>query len=116
MSEDVQTHIRLYKKVGGALGVLTVLTVAVSYIDFWGVPIAVIVALVIAGTKGSLVVSFFMHLVEERSVLILGTLVLTVFFFIVLIFIPILGHTDRHGDYYTLPNANAPVAAPAAGH
>ncbi|MYH29394.1 MAG: hypothetical protein F4137_11180 [Acidobacteria bacterium] len=115
MSEDVQAHIKTYMKVGGALAVLTVLTVAVSYIDFWGVPFAVFVALVIAGTKGSLVVSFFMHLIEEKK-MILATLVLTVFFFIVLIFLPLLGHADRHGEYYTLPNANAPAAAPAAGH
>lgn len=114
MSEDVQAHIRTYKKVGGALAVLTALTVAVSYIDFWGVPVAVVVALIIAGTKGSLVVSFFMHLIEEKK-MILATLVLTVFFFIVLIFLPLLGHADRHGEYYTLPNANAPAAA-AAGH
>ena len=114
MSEDVQAHIRTYKKVGGALAVLTALTVAVSYIDFWGVPVAVVVALIIAGTKGSLVVSFFMHLIEEKK-MILATLVLTVFFFIVLIFLPLLGHADRHGEYYTLPNADAPAAAPA-GH
>ena len=115
MSEDVQAHIKTYMKVGGALAVLTVITVAVSYIDFWGVPFAVFVALVIAGTKGSLVVSFFMHLIEEKK-MILATLVLTVFFFIVLIFLPLLGHADRHGEYYTLPNAAAPAAAPAAGH
>ena len=115
MSEDVQAHIKTYMKVGGALAVLTALTVIVSYIDFWGVPFAVFVALVIAATKGSLVVSFFMHLIEEKK-MILATLVLTVFFFIVLIFLPLLGHADRHGEYYTLPNADAPTAAPAAGH
>ena len=113
MSEDVQAHIRTYLKVGGALAVLTVLTVAVSYIDFWGVPVAVVVALIIAGTKGSLVASFFMHLIEEKK-MILATLVLTMFFFIVLIFLPLLGHADKQGEYYTIPNANAPAAA--AGH
>ena len=115
MSEDVQGHIRTYLRVGGALAVLTVITVAVSYIDFWGVPVAVVVALIIAGTKGSLVVSFFMHLIEEKK-MILATLVLTMFFFIVLIFLPLLGHADKHGEYYTIPNANAPAAAQAAGH
>ena len=87
MSEDVQAHIRTYMKVGGALAVLTVITVAVSYIDFWGVPFAVFVALVIAATKGSLVVSFFMHLIEEKK-MIYAALVLTVVFFIALIFLP----------------------------
>jgi caa(3)-type oxidase subunit IV len=101
-------------KVGAALAVLTTLTVAVSYLPF-GVPLAVTVALIIAATKGSLVVSFFMHLIEEKK-MILATLVLTVFFFMVLIFLPLLGHADKHGEYYTIPNANAPAAAPAAGH
>lgn len=113
MSEDVQAHIRTYMKVAAALAVLTVVTVAVSYVDFWGVPIAVIVALIIAGTKGSLVASFFMHLIGERK-MIYWSLILTVIFFLVLIFLPLLGHADRVGEYYTVPNANAPApAAPA---
>ncbi|MXY23378.1 MAG: hypothetical protein F4Y45_02500 [Acidobacteria bacterium] len=113
MSEDVQAHIRTYMKVAIALAVLTVVTVLVSYIDFWGVPIAVIVALIIATTKGSLVVSFFMHLIGERK-LIYWSLLLTVLFFLVLIFLPLLGHADKVGEYYTVPNANAPApAAPA---
>lgn len=113
MSEDVQAHIRTYMKVAAALAVLTVVTVGVSYVDFWGVPIAVIVALIIAGTKGSLVASFFMHLIGERK-MIYWSLILTVIFFLVLIFLPLLGHADRVGEYYTVPNANAPApAAPA---
>ncbi len=113
MSEDVQAHIRIYMKVAGALGVLTAVTVAISYIDFWGVPIAVIVALVIAATKGSLVASFFMHLIGERK-MIYWSLLLTVVFFLGLIFLPLLGHADKLGEYYTVPNANAPApAAPA---
>ena len=113
MSEDVHAHIRTYMKVAGALAVLTVVTVAVSYIDFWGVPIAVIVALIIAGTKGSLVASFFMHLIGEQK-LIYWSLILTVIFFLVLIFLPLLGHADKVGEYYTVPNANAPAPAAAA--
>ena len=66
MSDHVQHHIAIYKKVAAALAVLTVLTVAVSYLDV-SVPVAVIIALIIAGTKGSLVLSFFMHLLEEKK-------------------------------------------------
>ncbi len=113
MSEDVHSHIRTYMKVAGALAVLTTVTVAVSYIDFWGVPIAVIVALIIAATKGSLVASFFMHLIGEQK-MIYWALMLTVVFFLALIFLPLLGHADRQGEYYTVPNASAPApAAPA---
>ena len=115
MSEDVHAHVRTYWWIGGTLGILTALTVAVSFIDFWGVPVAVVVALVIAVTKGSLVASFFMHLLGEKK-MIFAALVLTVVFFAALIFLPLLGHADKVGEYYTLPNANAPAAAPAAGH
>ena len=111
MSEDVREHIKLYYKIGAALLVLTVVTVGVSYIDF-AVPLTVFVALVIAVTKGSLVASYFMHLIGERKS-IYAALLLTAFFFFVLMFIPILGHSDTFGEYKTLPNANAPVAAEA---
>ena len=106
--EHVREHIKLYWKIGGALLVLTVVTVLVSYIEF-AVPMAIIVALIIAGTKGSLVASYFMHLIGERPA-IYWALLLTAFFFIVLIIIPILGHTDTYGVHRTMPNANAPAA------
>lgn len=114
MSDDVRHHIETYKKVGLALAGLTFLTVAVSYLPF-GVPLAVTIALVIAAAKGSLVVSFFMHLIEEKKA-IMATLLLTVFFFLVLIFIPLLGHADRVGSYFTMPNADAPAAPMPAAH
>jgi caa(3)-type oxidase subunit IV len=109
MSEDVKDHIRLYYKIGATLLVLTLVTVAASYIDF-AVPLTIVVALIIAATKGSLVASYFMHLIGERKS-IHAALLLTAFFFLVLIFIPILGHTNTIGEYKTLPNANAHVAA-----
>ena len=113
-AEHVRQHIKLYWKIGIALLVLTVVTVAVSFIEF-AVPMAIIVALIIATTKGSLVATYFMHLIDERRA-ILATLVLTVFFFIVLIFIPILGHTNTYGVHKTMPNANAPAATGGAQH
>lgn len=112
--EHVRQHIKLYWKIGIALLVLTVVTVAVSYIEF-AVPLTILVALIIATTKGSLVASYFMHLIGERKA-IYWALLLTVFFFIVLIFIPILGHTDTYGVYKTMPNANAPAATGGAHH
>ena len=113
MSEDVREHIKLYYKIGGALLVLTLVTVAVSYIDF-AVPAAITVALVIAATKGSLVASYFMHLIGEKKSIV-AILLLTALFFLVLIFIPILGHTNTYGEQKIFPNANAPVAA-EGGH
>ena len=124
MSEHVQHHIAVYKKVAAALAVLTTLTVGVSYLDV-AVPLAVTIALVIAATKGSLVLSFFMHLIEEKKPvplsrggigLIIGSLLLCTLFFLVIIFIPIFGHADKVGTYFTLPNANAPTVETPAAH
>lgn len=124
MSDHVQHHIAIYKKVAAALAVLTIATVAVSYLEV-AVPLAVTIALLIAATKGSLVVSFFMHLIEEKKSvplsrrgigLIIGSLLLTALFFLVIIFIPIFGHADKVGTYFTLPNANAPTVETPAAH
>ena len=111
-AEHVREHIKLYWKIGGALLVLTVVTVGASYIQF-GVALGVTVALVIAATKGSLVASYFMHLTGERRS-IHAALALTAFFFFVLLFIPLLGLTDTYGEPMTVPNANAPAAAEEA--
>ena len=104
-AEDVRRHIKTYWTIGGVLLVLTVVTVAMSYVEF-AVPLAITVALLIAIGKGSLVASYFMHLIGERKG-IYAALLLTAFFFLVLMFIPLLSHTDRVGEYMTVPNANA---------
>ena len=124
MSDHVQHHIAVYKKVAASLAVLTTLTVGVSYLDVT-VPLAVTIALIIAATKGSLVVSFFMHLLEEKKPvplsrggigLIIGSLLVTALFFLVIIFIPLMGHSDKVGTYFSLPNANAPTVETPAAH
>jgi hypothetical protein len=55
-----------------------------------------------------------MHLIGERRSIYAG-LLLTAFFFILLIFIPIFGHTDTYGERKTVPNANAAMPE-EAGH
>ena len=62
-----------------ALGVLTIITVAISQLHL-PTHEAIILALVVATIKGSLVAAFFMHLLSERK-LIYAVLALTVFFF-----------------------------------
>jgi len=59
------TPVSLLFKVWGALMVFTVLTVAASYIDFGG-QTNLVVAMLIATCKASLVVVFFMHLRWDR--------------------------------------------------
>ena len=71
----------IYVVVWGGLIVLTILTVAVSYVNL-GV-MNVVVALLIASVKASLVGLYFMHLKSE-SRLVWG-FVLTPIFFLVLI-------------------------------
>lgn len=77
--EHVRAEIRKYLMVFGALAVLTIITVAISQLHLPTTQ-AIILALVVATVKGSLVAAFFMHLLSERK-LIYAVLVLTVFFF-----------------------------------
>ena len=85
-AHDVSKEVRKYLLVFGALLIGTLLTVWASYINF-GTPGAnIIVALVIATVKATLVAGFFMHLVDERK-LIYGVLGATVFFFVGLMYI-----------------------------
>ena len=91
-AHDVEGWVKKYKLVGAALFVLTIVTVAVSYIPA-SVAIGIGIALVVATLKGSLVASIFMHLVEEKPVII-WLLVLTFFFFLVMILIPTFWHMN----------------------
>ena len=78
-----------------ALAALTVITVAISYLDLrFGA--SVVLALIIAFIKGSLVAGFFMHLISEEK-LIYSVLVLTLAFFLALMFLPLGHYLDRVG-------------------
>lgn len=90
--EHIKKETRVYLLVFAALAALTVVTVAVSYLHL-SVGAAVVVALIIAVIKGGLVASFFMHLISERTA-IYAVLILTLVFFLVLIFLPLLGYFD----------------------
>ena len=85
---DIDKTVRVYITVFVALMVLTIITVAVSYLDL-AVPIAVTVALIVATVKGSLVACYFMHLISEKK-LIYAVLALTAFFFVALLVLPVL--------------------------
>ena len=92
-AEDIKKHVKTYLMVFGALMALTQLTVGVSYMRL-AVPIAIVVALLIASIKGSLVAAYFMHLLHERPV-IFYVLALTAVFFAFLMFVPLLTIHDR---------------------
>jgi cytochrome c oxidase subunit IV len=91
---DIDRHVRIYITVFVALMVLTVVTVAVSYLHL-PVPMAIGVALLVATVKGTLVACYFMHLISEKK-LIYAVLVLTAVFFLVLLALPAVTHQDGY--------------------
>jgi cytochrome c oxidase subunit 4 len=93
---DIDRHVRIYVTVFAALMVLTVVTVAVSYVHL-PLPMAVAVALLVATVKGSLVACYFMHLISEKK-LIYAILALTFVFFIALLALPVFTVNDGFGS------------------
>ena len=111
-AEAVRKSIRTYLMIGAALLVFTGITVAANFVHL-AVPAAITLALIIASIKATMVASVFMHLNHEKQ-WIYGSLILTVLFFVVLIFVPLFTTMDTFGTHIAGP---APAHAPAAaGH
>ena len=91
---DIDRQVRVYITVFVALMALTIITVAVSRFHL-PVPIAVTVALLVATIKGSLVACYFMHLISEKK-LIVAVLALTAVFFLVLLALPAITHSNGY--------------------
>ena len=87
--EEIRHEMKVYLTVFFALGILTVVTVAVRFVFHLSIQYTILVAMIIALIKGSLVAGFFMHLISEKK-LIYAVLGLTVAFFIALLFLPVL--------------------------
>jgi cytochrome c oxidase subunit IV len=85
-SADIDRHVKVYITVFATLMVLTIVTVAISYLHL-PVAFAITVALLVATIKGSLVACYFMHLISEKK-LIYAVLVLTAVFFVALLALP----------------------------
>lgn len=92
-AEKSTVDLKIYFGVFVALMVLSIVTVAASSLQL-ATAMAITLALVIAAVKGSLVASVFMHLTHEKQ-WIVYSLILTVVFFLFLIFIPLFGFLDR---------------------
>ena len=86
-AERIREHVRVYVMVFAALAVLTVVTVAISYLDL-PTSYAIGVAMVVATVKASLVALYFMHLISEEKV-ILWLLLLCAAFIVVLMLLPV---------------------------
>jgi cytochrome c oxidase subunit 4 len=85
-TEDIRKHVRVYITVFVALAALTIVTVGISYLHL-PTHLAIILALIVATVKGTLVACYFMHLVSERKV-IYWVLIIAFAFFVVLMLLP----------------------------
>ena len=104
MTHDVAAQVRGYLFVFGALLVLTVVTVGVSYLHLPKVP-AIAIGLSIALAKAALVAMYFMHLKGERE-MVYWPLGLTAFLFVGLLVSLLLSEGDhlfgtQFGDAFT---------------
>ncbi len=98
-ANNMTHHIANYRKVFIYLLIGTALTVGATYLEFNvedSIAGAIFVGLLIASIKGYLVAANFMHLNSEKKIIywILG---LTVFFLVLLLFIPLLWNLNNMG-------------------
>ena len=94
---SIEEHIKTYINVFIALGFLTVVTVAVSYLEGSFIE-AFFIAMTVATIKGSLVLGYFMHLMTERQ-MIIWILAATAISFLILMFLPLISVTDATSSY-----------------
>ena len=90
---SIRKQTKVYMLVFGGLMVLTLITVGIAYLHL-SPALAVVVALLVAAIKGTLVAGYFMHLLSERKTIYM-VLLLTVVFFAVLMAIPTLNQWDQ---------------------
>ena len=91
-AEEVKSHLKVYWAVFFGLLAMTAVTVGASYLH---VPIhwALILCLIIASIKGTLVAGYFMHLIGEKKI-IYAILALTIFFFFFCLLIPVIVESE----------------------
>lgn len=103
--EEIRQETRKYIMVFAALGALTIITVAISYLHLSIVP-AVFLGMTVATIKASLVACYFMHLIDEKRT-IYGILALTAIFFVFLMVLPGVTTADGTGESIEVPHATA---------
>jgi caa(3)-type oxidase subunit IV len=77
--DDLQKHVKKYVKIGIILGVFTIITVGLSYIELPTHGLNIIVGMIVATFKAALVALIFMHLNHEASMIYKILLFTTVF-------------------------------------
>ena len=101
IDNNMTHHIANYRKVFIFLLIGTALTVLASYMEFNvqnSIAGAIFVGLTIAFIKGYLVAANFMHLNSEKK-MIHWILILTVFFLLLLLFVPLLWDMNHLSHY-----------------
>jgi cytochrome c oxidase subunit IV len=91
---DAKKHVKTYITVFATLMALTVITVGVSYLHL-KTSEAITIALVIATMKGSLVATYFMHLISEKRYIYL-MLIFSAFLFAALMSLIIFGQSNYY--------------------
>jgi len=91
---DMKKESQKYLAVGIGLLVLTAITVAAASLNV-GLALGILVALLIATIKGSLVASFFMHLASEKK-FIYALLLLTLLFLVAMMGLILAGRYDLY--------------------
>ena len=112
--EAIRKEVRKYLTVFAALAGLTVVTVVIARFDLppWQ---AVALALLVASVKASLVAAVFMHLISEKK-LVYAVLVVTAFFFGMLMWGPWHHRYDSMGQTNTSAPPPEPVTGQSQGH
>jgi cytochrome c oxidase subunit 4 len=90
---DVSKHVKKYLLVGATLLFFTLVTVALSYVNFGTHKANMVVGMLVATFKAGLVAAIFMHLSAERQ-LIYRILIFTGFFALALFFLTYLAWYD----------------------
>ena len=98
---EVRKESKKYVWVGLVLLLMTAMTVAARQLNI-GIAAAILIALMIAAFKGSLVASFFMHLASEKKAIYI-LLLSTLFLFIVLIALMLVGRSNVYEGLTHVP-------------
>ena len=95
MSDEHDNEVRTYLMVFASLAVLTLMTVGVAYLNLPG-SMGVIIAILIAVTKATLIGAFFMHLRDEGKFINLSLGVCLMLVLVLLVFVmPDLGLVEE---------------------
>ena len=91
--KHVHQQVKNYLIVFGTLLILTVITVLLSRVQVQ-VALGVVLALIVAGIKGTLVAGIFMHMFSEKISVVNIVLIFSGIFFLVMIGLILFGYFD----------------------